>query len=272
MNEPTYPPCYRHPTRPTGISCQRCGKPICGECMVPASVGFHCPSCVGGGSGGGQAPRTARTRVGAPLRTRGMTVTYVLIGATVLLTLLDLVTRLPGSLLSLSTVAVADGQLWRAVTYTVLSNFPVGVILNGLVLFIIGRTLEPVFGWWRFLGVYVVAGLGGAVLLYWFAPFGTLVYGSSIAVLGLLGANAATKLRTHEDIRPDLVLLALLVGLNLVLSWRSMYWLGQIGGMVAAAAATMIIMYAPRRRRTLVQAGGLLGVAVVCLALLLVPR
>jgi hypothetical protein len=31
----------------TGISCQRCHKPICGECMNPASVGFQCP-CHGG--------------------------------------------------------------------------------------------------------------------------------------------------------------------------------------------------------------------------------
>src|SRR5699024_8604723 len=136
VNDPTYPPCYRHPQRPTGITCQRCGRPICGECMVPASVGFHCPDCISGHSGGPR-PRVARRHLGARLRRGGMPTTYVLIGVTVLLTLVDLVTRLPGALLSLSTFAVADGQLWRVFTYTLLSSFPFGLIMNGLVLYLI---------------------------------------------------------------------------------------------------------------------------------------
>ncbi|MBC3987519.1 rhomboid family intramembrane serine protease, partial [Streptomyces sp. AC563] len=47
--------CYRHPERETGVSCTRCDRPICPECMVSASVGFHCPECAGGAhaSGGG---------------------------------------------------------------------------------------------------------------------------------------------------------------------------------------------------------------------------
>src|SRR3954464_2088225 len=37
--------CYRHPDRRAGVSCQRCDRPICPDCMVQASVGFHCPEC-----------------------------------------------------------------------------------------------------------------------------------------------------------------------------------------------------------------------------------
>ncbi|HVV29854.1 MAG TPA: B-box zinc finger protein, partial [Mycobacteriales bacterium] len=37
------PRCYRHPDRETYVSCTRCGRPICAECMRPAAVGFHCP-------------------------------------------------------------------------------------------------------------------------------------------------------------------------------------------------------------------------------------
>lgn len=40
------PACYRHPHEPTRIVCQRCGRPICPQCMVPGSVGFQCPECV----------------------------------------------------------------------------------------------------------------------------------------------------------------------------------------------------------------------------------
>ena len=37
--------CYRHPDRAGGVGCQRCGRPICVQCMVPASVGYQCPEC-----------------------------------------------------------------------------------------------------------------------------------------------------------------------------------------------------------------------------------
>ena len=41
------PTCYRHPDRETYISCQRCGRPICPDCMTEGSSawcrsGYRC--------------------------------------------------------------------------------------------------------------------------------------------------------------------------------------------------------------------------------------
>jgi hypothetical protein len=37
--------CYWHPDLETGLSCSRCGKPICSQCMVQAPVGIRCKEC-----------------------------------------------------------------------------------------------------------------------------------------------------------------------------------------------------------------------------------
>lgn len=37
--------CYIHKDTPTRISCSACGKPICTKCLIPATIGYHCPDC-----------------------------------------------------------------------------------------------------------------------------------------------------------------------------------------------------------------------------------
>ena len=37
--------CYWHPGVETGLSCSRCGKHICPQCMVQAPVGIRCKEC-----------------------------------------------------------------------------------------------------------------------------------------------------------------------------------------------------------------------------------
>lgn len=44
----TTPHCYRHPDRETWVSCGRCGKPLCPDCVKHGPVGVRCADCLRG--------------------------------------------------------------------------------------------------------------------------------------------------------------------------------------------------------------------------------
>jgi len=199
-----------------------------------------------------------------------MIMTWVLIGLTVLFSLAAMV---PMAAVAIGYIP-ADGYqlaLWRPFTYTLWAQVPWG-LLNLLVLWMVGRTLEPSFGRWRFLAVFVLSGLGGALTLHLFAgSIGALFPGSALACLGIIAASSATKLRTGEDLRPDLGLLGLMVLANVVLNWSSRYWIGLLGAILFAGVATLVIVFASGPRRDRLQALGLIGMGVVGLAGLFAP-
>ena len=263
FSPPGFAPCYRHPERMTGISCQRCHKPICGECMNPASVGFQCPSCVASGRPSGRAPRTT---FGAILKPGGGTATKVVMGVLAAEWLLSLLSgRLLDQLLVMSNEAVYLGQFWRLFTASLTSGTILGLLMNVLVLWIAGRAIESELGAWRFVALYVAAGLGGATMLFVFGPPGAGGYGAAAAVIGLLAANAIFKYKMREDVRADIGLFILLILYSILIGFRSFGWLMLIGGIVVGALVGLVLAYAPRRNRSTVQVVGLLGVITLCL-------
>jgi membrane associated rhomboid family serine protease len=263
FSPPGFAPCYRHPERMTGISCQRCHKPICGECMNPASVGFQCPSCVASGRGGSRAPRTV---FGAILKPGGGTATKVVMGVLAAEWLLSLLSgRLLDQLLVMSNEDVYLGQFWRLFTASLTSGTIFGLLMNVLVLWIAGRAIESELGAWRFVALYLAAGLGGATMLFVFGPPGAGGYGAAAAVIGLLAANAIFKYKMREDVRADIGLFVLLILYSILIGFRSFGWLMLVGGIVVGALVGLVLAYAPRRNRNTVQIVGLLGVITLCL-------
>jgi membrane associated rhomboid family serine protease len=263
FSPPGFAPCHRHPERMTGISCQRCHKPICGECMNPASVGFQCPSCVASGRATARAPRTA---FGAILKPGGGTATKVVMGVLAAEWLLSLLSgRLLDQLLVMSNQAVYLGQFWRLFTASLTSGTILGLLMNVLVLWIAGRAIESELGAWRFIALYLAAGLGGAVTLFVFGPPGAGGYGAAAAVIGLLAANAIFKYKMREDVRADIGLFILLILYSILIGFRNFGWLMLIGGIVVGALVGLVLAYAPRRNRNTVQVVGLLGVITLCL-------
>lgn len=248
--------CYRHGDREAHIRCQRCNRPICPDCMVPASVGFQCPECV---QAGRRDVRSARTEFGGRLRGPTALVTKVLIAVNVLMFGLQYVggsaftNRLemltgpalyPDGMLG----GVATGQWWRLLTGAFLhvSIFHIGV--NMFSLWMIGPALERQLGRARYLAVYLIAALGGSVAVMLFSDPRAPVVGASGAVFGVFGAAAVLWRRLGYDIRAVGVVLAINVVINVVFA-NALSWQGHVGGIVTGGLIGAIIGYAPGRGR-----------------------
>ena len=260
---PGFAACYRHPDRQTGIACQRCGRPICGECMNPASVGFQCPRCVGAGRAG---VRELRTRFGARMSRGGATATKGVMVALAVVYVTNLVLR--GGVLSwliMWNPPVAAGELWRLLTGGLVSGGLLGLAMNLLVLWLAGRAIESEVGPARFLAIYLAATLGGSTLFYVLGPANGATLGAASAVVGLLAANAIGKRKSGEDVRGDVGLFVILVLYSLVVGFASFGWLTMIGGILVGALAGAVLAYAPRANRTAAQVVGLLAVVLLCL-------
>ena len=266
---PSFAGCYRHPDRFTGIRCQRCGKPICGECMNPASVGFQCPDCIRSGRA---TVRTPRTTFGGALSARGGLVTKVLIGVVIGLYVLDLISQgMISNLLAMNGVAVLNGQVWRLVSYAFLSRGLINTLFVALILWGVGRPLEEQFGTARYLILYVLGGLGGATALFLAFPGYTISGGASPAAIGLIAVHTVIKLRRREDIKPDLGLFGILIALNLVLGGLGgPGWPSLVGGIVFGGLAAAALVFPGRARRSQLQVLGLVGVVVLCIAAIVI--
>ena len=232
--------------------------------MNPASVGFQCPSCVTSGRASVRAPRTA---FGAILKPGGGSATKVVMAVLTVEWILSLVSRgLLDQLLVMSNQAIYLGQFWRLFTSALTSGTILGLLMNLLVLWIAGRGIESELGAWRFVALYLAAGLGGATMLFIFGPYASVGYGAAAAAIGLLAANAIFKYKMREDVRADIGLFILLILYSILIGFHSFGWLMLVGGIVVGALVGLVLAYAPRRNRGTVQVVGLLGVITLCLA------
>ena len=235
-------------------------------------MGFQCPRCVNAGR---LAPAGAvRRPFGLNVRGGSGIVTKVLMGILVGTFVLDLPTfGLVSELFTMAGSYVEDGQVWRLLSYGLItvgsgSFFSIlGLLMHLLVLWMAGRALEAELGPVRFAALYLLAGMGGATVLFLFGPPYYGFAGASAAIIGLLAANAIFKRRGGEEIRPDITLLILIVLLNVLAWFSTMGWLGLIGGIVVGAVSGAALAYAPRERRGTWQAVGLGCVLFACLVL-----
>jgi membrane associated rhomboid family serine protease len=269
------PRCYRHPDRETWVSCTRCERPICPECLRPAAVGFQCPECVAQGNATVRRPTTP---YGGRITARAGVVSVVL-GVLNVVAFVVTVSTAPGGLagntgsrlfdeLELVPLRVAvDGEYWRLIGSAFLHIGLLHLAGNMLALAIVGPALERVFGWWRFLAVYLVAALGGSVAVYLFgSPFGA-VAGASGAIYGLFAGTLLVVRKLGLDAR----FMVLAVALNFGVSFApGISLLGHLGGFVTGGLLSLAMVYAPAKSRTSVQIMAIGGLLAILVALVLI--
>ncbi|AYG81762.1 Rhomboid protease GluP [Streptomyces hundungensis] len=277
------PGCYRHPGVATGISCARCERPICPECMISASVGFQCPDCVRSGSGTGHAPSAnqPRTVAGGVLAAGDpQLVTKILIGINAVAFLVQQIVgeRFTNAFCLLGRAVVpgfddvqglAEGQWYRLVTSMFLHGGIAHIAFNMLSLWWLGGPLEGALGRARYLALYFVSGLAGGALTYLLAAPYERSLGASGAIFGLFGAMAVLMRRMKYDMRPVIGLLVV----NLVFTfnpWVGIAWQAHVGGLVAGVLVGIGMVHAPAQRRSLVQWGSCALVLALSVAFVLI--
>lgn len=263
------PTCFRHPGRETYVSCVRCGRPACPDCLRSAAVGQQCVECVR------QASRTTRQPAGVfgGQLTSGATVTWTLVGINVACYLAEIFFENTvigdGALVGRlgSTLGVANGQVYRLLSNAFLHE-PIGsglgllhIAFNMWALIVVGPSLERMLGRVRFLAVYLVSALAGSVLFYLVAAPSALALGASGAIFGLFGAWFVLARRLRLDARQIVVLIVINLGISFAVP--GIAWQAHVGGLIAGAALTAAFAYAPRRSRAVTQAAATLAILAV---------
>ena len=266
--------------------------------MRDAAVGFHCPSCVAEGA---RSTRQARAPYGGKRSTNPALTSLVLIGVNVAVWLAIMATGGRGSrLLDLLALAargrceatdasgyyphaaeracglrdgvtwvagVSDGAPWQLVTsmFTHVEIWHLG--FNMLALWFLGPQLELAVGRLRFLALYLLSGLAGSAVVYWFADTQVQTMGASGAIFGLLGALLVVAVKVGGNVSQ----LGIWLLLNAVITFTfpNISWQGHLGGFLGGLAVGAVLAYAPRRSRTGWQVAGLSLVAVLVLGAIL---
>ena len=270
--------CYRHPDRETGVSCSRCGRAICPDCMITTSVGMRCPECAGD-------RQQVRTPTFAASAGSTSPATFVLIGLNALVFLGQVAggggaTSFggegalftngalcgnavgAGGICGPPILATGGDEWWRIISAGFLHGGFLHLGLNMFVLWILGRLLEPAIGTPRMVAIYfvsLIAGSLGALLLSNPAQF---TVGASGAIYGLF---AATLLIARDRGLDQVVTqLGFWLVLNLVLTFSvpDISVGGHLGGLAGGAVAGLVVLAAERR------AGGrsMLGPEIAALA------
>lgn len=155
--------------------------------------------------------------------------------------------------------AILDGQWWRIVSSMFLHIGIFHLLMNMFALYYIGLAVERIYGSWRFLVIYMLAGIGGGVASFAFTI--NIAAGASGAIFGLFGAllffginHRHTFFQTMGKGIIMVIVINVAIGFLVPQIDNAAHLGGLIGGFLASA-----IVHLPKQRKRMIQ---LLGLAL----------
>ncbi len=162
--------------------------------------------------------------------------------------------------------SVAQGEWYRLFTCAFIHGGLLHLAGNMILLYFLGRILEPGIGTVRFLAIYLAslfAGSLGALLL---TP-DALAFGASGAVFGILGATFVIARGRGVDAVASTVGFLILLNLAFSLGVRGISLGAHLGGLVAGVLCALVVVVGDRgglgRQRLPVELIAIAAVAVV---------
>jgi len=239
-SETTVPVCYRHPDRITGLSCSRCGKPICVECSNDNAVGQLCPECAA--PSGRHRVVQGRQIYGKPTF-QTAPVSFAIMAVTVAIYLAGYLSRsldiTMTNWLAQANWLVLAGDWWRIFTAALLHGSFLHIGFNMYALYLFGPRMEQQVGSPSFAALYVAAAGAGGLVSYLLGPLDQVSIGASGAIFGLFAAwmFVAWKMRHTPGGRSMFTQLFVLLAINVVISLApGIDGLAHLGGFVAGLA------------------------------------
>lgn len=154
---------------------------------------------------------------------------------------------------------IVAGQYWRIITAMFIHFSILHIALNMLSLFLVGRAVEVMYGKWRYLAIYMLSGIIGGIVTFFFTQLPTLssevniAAGASGAIFGVFGAIGIFFIVNRRALgaygNGAIGQWIFWLGLNLIwgFSTPGIGILDHIGGLVAGLVLGLIFM--PRQRR-----------------------
>lgn len=234
------PTCYRHPDRPTGLSCTECGRPICAECSIPAAVGQRCPQCVA--QAGKQKTITARS-IGRPTAETAP-FTFGFMGVAIAIHVLSLFAPsiwgdLAAQFALFNSLAVA-GEWYRMFTVTLLHASLTHILFNMYALYLLGPGIEMRVGRVRYGLLFLASAGAGSALAITLGSPGDVGVGASGGVFGLFGVWAVSAFlqRNTRQGRAQFnaILFNLAINAAIPLFVPQVSWQAHLGGFLTGVA------------------------------------
>jgi membrane associated rhomboid family serine protease len=238
--------------------------------MIQASVGWQCPDCVRQGAKNAPVQRVrfsnARTGIVGSTNPTPAVIAIVVVNVICFVasgggkqSVLD---RLGG----LSHQVQQSNEYYRLFTSMFLHVSIFHIASNMFTLIIVGPAVEVMLGRVRFVALYLLAGLGGSVASYLFAPGNSVSAGASGAIFGVMGAYVVLAHNRRQPLANVMVLIVI----NLVIGFAvpGIDWRDHFGGLVVGFVLAAAYDWAAKQRPTARQVALTVGASVATLIVL----